>query len=107
VQFSGEVAPDVEAVPSAVAVGGRNLGETIEETVLLRSLTDHAFTTSKLEVEGNGLTAQLSKDGQRLLVRQAACNVGTQANRVLLLVQLGARQVTITVPVSYTGVAFP
>lgn len=96
--------PDVEAVPAAVEVGGRHLGEMFEETVLLRSLTGHGFTTIKAEAEGSGLTAHLAKGGQNFSVRQVACEEGTQSNRVLLHMQSGGREVMIVVPVRYTGV---
>lgn len=66
-------------------------------------MTGRPFTTTGFEMEGSGLTVELI-GGQRFLVRQAACNEGTQLNRVLLRVQSGGREVTIIVPVSYTGV---
>jgi hypothetical protein len=104
IRFFGEIVPDVEAVPAAVRVGGRHLGETFEETVVLRSLTGHAFTTIRAEAEGSGLAAQPIVGGQCVLVRQVACMEGTQSNRVLLHVRSGGREVMIAVPVSYTGI---
>ena len=38
-EFIGTIASDVEAVPSAVQVSGRRLGETFEEAIALRSIT--------------------------------------------------------------------
>jgi hypothetical protein len=106
-QFKGKIVPDVEAVPSAVQVGGRRFGETFEDVVVLRSLTGHAFSVLGANVEGDGLAVEPMQEGRLVQIRQQVCKAGSQSNRVLLRLQSGGREVAITVPVSYTGLEGP
>jgi hypothetical protein len=100
---AGKIVPDVEAVPSAVQVGGRRLGETFEEEVVLRSLTGRAWVTVGADVEGDGLAVDPIEGSARFRIRQKVCKAGSQSNRVFLQVHSAGREVAITVPVSYTG----
>lgn len=102
-RFAGKIVPDVEAVPPAIQVGGRRLGEAFEDVVVLRSLTGRAFTAVRADVEGDGLAVASIEGSGRIRIRQKVCQAGSQSNRVLVHVHSEGREVAILVPVSYTG----
>lgn len=102
-RFEGKLVPDIEAVPGAVRVGGRILGETFEETITLRSLTGRPLPALRFEAEGDGLTIESLAENGQYRIRQKASQVGTQTNQVRFHGDSAGRPVTLTVPVSYTG----
>jgi hypothetical protein len=106
-EFAGKIVPDVEAVPPAVQVGGRRLGETFEEIVVLRSMTGRALAHVSAEAEGEGLSVEAVEGGEGYRLRQKVCGVGSQTNRIRFSTASGKRPVTIAVPVSYTGIEAP
>jgi len=103
-QFTGNIVPDVESVPPAVQVGGRRMGETFEDVVVLRSLTGKALGTVRAEAEGEGLSVEAVKEGGSYRIRQKVCREGSQTNYVHFITESGKHPVTVTVPVSYTGI---
>ena len=85
-------------------VGGRRLGETFEEVVVLRSMTGRAMGEVRAEAQGDGLSVEAVKAGGSFRIRQRVIGVGTQTNQVRFATVSGKHPVTITVPVSYTGI---
>lgn len=105
--FSGKIVSDIEAVPPAVQVGGRRLGETFEEVVVLRSMTGRAMGEVRAEAKGEGLSIEAVKAGGGYRIRQRVSGVGYQTNQVRFATTSGKHPVTIAVPVSYTGIEVP
>jgi hypothetical protein len=103
IRFSGKIVPDVEVVPPVVQVGGRGLGETFEELVVLRSIAGRMLAAVRAETEGEGLSVEAIEGGGSYRIRQRVCGVGLQTNRVHFHTESDGRPVAIVVPVSYTG----
>jgi hypothetical protein len=102
--FEGRIVPDVEAVPPEVLVGGRALGETIEDVVLLRSLTGRELVNVRAEAEGEGLAIEALEGSHRLRIRQKVMATGSCTNRIRVYAQASGQKVETIVPVTYTGV---
>jgi hypothetical protein len=102
-RFSGKIVPDIEAVPPAVQVGGRPLGASFEEVVVLRSLSDQVLRDVRVETQGKGLTIEGAGDDGRYRVRQVVCCTGSQTTIVRFFATVAERQVSIALPVDYTG----
>lgn len=103
--FRGTIVSDVDAEPSAIQVGGRQLGDVIEETVSLRSLTGRVVPKAHLEARGEGLTIEPLANGYK--VRQAVCRLGAQQNEVRFKLDLVNTESSISFPVSYIGIDRP
>lgn len=104
VEFLGIIVPDVEAIPPAVQVGGRCLGETFEEIIVLRSMTGRVMEAISAEAEGEGLSVEAGKENGSYRIRQKVCGVGSRINRVRFSTTSGKHRVLIAVPVTYTGI---
>src|SRR5262249_16782590 len=104
ISCSGKIVPDVEAAPSAVQVGGRRIGETFEDEVVLRSLTGRSWEVIHAVAEGEGLDVKPVQGGGPFRIRQRVCREGSQANRILFDVHSEGRKLSFGVPVNYTAV---
>ncbi len=103
-QFEGKIVSDIEAVPPAVQVGGRVLGQAFEEVVQLRSLTGRELVRLRAEPEGDGLTVEPLEDNLRFRIQQKVISAGESTNRVHFHGKVAGRDVECIVPVSYSGV---
>jgi hypothetical protein len=103
-EFEGKIVPDMEAVPPAVQVGGRVLGDTIEDVVILRSLTGRELLGVRVKAEGQGLAVDPVEDNLRFRIRQEVICTGSTMNRVHFCAKVADRDVECIVPVNYTGV---
>lgn len=103
-EMAGNIVLDVESIPPAVQVGGRRLGETFEEMVVLRSITDKALGSVRFEVQGEGLSVEAAKERGSYRIRQKVCREGSQTNTVRFVTESGKHPTTITVSVNYTGI---
>lgn len=104
-EIAGKIVPDVEAVPPAVQVGGRRLGEMFEEVVVLRSMTGKTLGTVRAETNGEGLSVEADKQSGSYRVRQKVCGEGSQTNWIRFFTKPDKHTITIMVPISYTGIA--
>ncbi len=102
--FEGKIVSDIEAVPPEFLVGGRVLGDAIEEVVMLRSLTGRQLVDVRSEAQGEGLAVEVLKGGNGLRIRQKITAAGSCTNRVRVYAKAGDRQVETVLPVTYTGV---
>jgi hypothetical protein len=103
-QFEGKIVPDIEAVPPAVQVGGRVLGDALEEVVQLRSLTRRELVGVRAQPEGEGLAVEPVEDNLRFRIRQRVIATGSTTNRIHFYAKVAGREVECILPVSYTGV---
>jgi hypothetical protein len=103
-EFQGKIVPDIEAVPPAVQVGGRLLGEAFEDFVVLRSLTGRELVGVRAEPEGEGLAVEPVEDNLGFRIRQKVISTGSTTNRVHFYAKVADRDVECILPVSYTGV---
>jgi hypothetical protein len=103
-QFEGKIVPDIEAVPPAVQVGGRVMGDAFEEVVVLRSLTGREITSVRAEPEGDGLTIERLDDNLRFRIRQKVVSAGESTNRVHFYAKVTGHDVKRVLSVSYTGI---
>jgi hypothetical protein len=102
VRFQVTVVSDLTADPPSIQVGGRHLGETFAETVIIHSLTNRSVPVIEAKGEGTGLTVQ-DEGGGRFLVRQTVNATGAQTNQVRFTEVIGGRTITLLVPVAYIG----
>jgi hypothetical protein len=103
IEFDGEIVPDVQSEPALVQVGGRFMGESFGDTVVLRSLTENRFSVRKIEREGDGLTVEALGVNGPYRITQVVLASGAQTTRLHLQVESNGQGVTVTVPVTYTG----
>jgi hypothetical protein len=103
-QFEGQIVSDVEAVPPAVQVGGRVVGDEFDDVVVLRSLTGQPIASVRAKHEGNGLAVIPLEDHLRFRIRQRVMSAGECTNRVHFYAKVSGRDMECIVPVLYTGV---
>jgi hypothetical protein len=103
IKVRGSVVPDLELVPPAVHVGGRRVGEVVEEQVTLRSLTGRSLPPVRAVAEGEGLIAEATEDPSRFRVRQTVLRPGPQQSVVRFATAEG-QPVDIELTVEYIGV---
>jgi hypothetical protein len=103
-EFKGRIVPDIEAVPPAVQVGGRLVGDAFEDLVVLRSLTGHPIAGVRAEPEGNGLAVERLEDNLHFRIRQRVISAGETTNRVHFSVKVSGQDMECIVPVTYSGV---
>ncbi len=103
-EFEGRIVPDIEAVPPAVQVGGRVLGDTFDEVVQLRSLTGRELVSVRAESERDEVIIEPLGDNLRFRIRQKVVSAGEITNRVHFYAKVAGRDVEYILPVSYTGV---
>jgi hypothetical protein len=105
-QFEGKIVPDIEAVPPAVQVGGRILGETFEDVVVLRSLTGREIASVRAKPDGKGLEVELEplQDKFRFRIRQKVVSAGESSNKVYFFAKVSGHDMECTLPVIYTGI---
>jgi hypothetical protein len=104
VRLRGYVVPDLEISPSAIQVGGRQVGEAIEETVTVRSLTNRAFTSVTLETSGEGLTVEGRPGSMDFTVRQSIVTAGLQHTRARFTANGPDYATTYELLITYTGI---
>lgn len=102
--FGGKIVSDLEAVPPAVQVGGRHLGETFEEVVILRSLSGRMLAAVRAEAEGDGVSVEAMENSGQYRIRQKVCGRGSRTNQVCFRAETAGRPAAVSIPVSYTGV---
>jgi hypothetical protein len=103
-EFEGKIVPDLAAMPPAVQVGGRVLGDTIEDVVMLRSLTGRDLLSVRAKAEGQGLAVDPLEDNLRFRIRQEVICTGSTMNRVHFYAKVAGHDVQCILPVNYTGV---
>jgi len=102
VRLLGEIASDARSDPSEILIPGRLLGETIEETVAISSITNREWKIVSIATEGDGLTAEPMGTGA-IRVRQAIRLTGRQTNQVTVVVATEKDRSTLLIPITYTG----
>lgn len=107
----GEIAADIQAAPPVLALGARSLGETVEETLTISSLTGQAFQVIDVKVNGGGLAVEPLQDGAEAHayhVRQHITGLQSQHGWVSFRVRNEAgREEDIRVGVIYHGLEVP
>ncbi|MCI0459025.1 MAG: DUF1573 domain-containing protein [Gemmataceae bacterium] len=101
------IEPDIQASPPVIALGARCLGETVEETLTISSLTRQAFEVITVKVDGGGLAAEPLKGGTEVHayhVRQRVTGLQAQNGWVIFRVRNEAGQEEdVRVDVTYHG----
>ncbi len=104
-RFQGQIVSDIESIPPIFQVGSRQVGDTINEEVVLQSLTNRRFVIVQTETEGDGLSVEVLERNRRYRVKQRACAIGTQNNRVRFHGESEGRRTIFVLPVHYSGIA--
>jgi hypothetical protein len=99
----GKIVADLETDPPMVQVGARRVGQTFEEIIVLRSLSGQRLANVRTDVEGAGLTVQAVEGNDQYRVRQTVLSTGFQRSCVRFFAELAGRQVSLTLPVEFTG----
>jgi uncharacterized protein DUF1573 len=104
-----EVLADIQATPSQIQFGPRKIGETCEEAVCLRSLTDMPFQVLGHRVEGTKATVRAMDARQGVknpvfLVAAEISQTGRHGGKVIFSVEArDGKKSDIEVPVEYHG----
>ena len=104
-----EVLADIQATPPQVQFGARKIGETCEEAVGLRSLTDMPFQVLGHRVEGTKATVRAMDARQGVknpvfLVAAEISQMGRHGGKVIFSVEArDGKKSDIVVPVEYYG----
>jgi hypothetical protein len=104
IRFTAKILPDASLEPPSVQVGGRHLGDSFEEVVVLRSLTGRMITNVRAEAHGAGLSVEKLRESGPFRITQRVCGLGTQTNEIRFSAEIAGRSFTVQLPVSYTGV---
>jgi hypothetical protein len=104
----GVMREDVQAAPSAVMFGMVRAGQTVEETIVLRSVSGRKFTVKSAEAisKESELVPIRAVDGSaEYRLRQAVKGMGSQARKaVFTVLELSSGKIVkVEVPVSYYG----
>jgi hypothetical protein len=104
----GRIVNDIEISPPSAAFGARPVGEVVEETVSLRSLTGRQLEVTGTTVDGDGLIVERGARDEssepRFLLRQRIAKKGEQTNRITMTVRTaGAKEAQVVLEVSYLG----
>lgn len=99
----GTIVSDLEAQPPAIQVGGRRVGEVVEDTVTLSSLTGRQLGPITVSAEGDGLSVERVGSENRYAIRQIVRRAGIQSNRVVFSTTSGNKPVSAVVRVEFTG----
>jgi hypothetical protein len=105
----GRIVNDIEVSPPSAAFGARSVGEVVEETVSLHSLTGRHFEVTRTSVDGDGLivdrAARDEASEPRFLLRQRIAKKGEQTGRVTIAVHAAdAKETQVVLEVSYLGI---
>lgn len=104
----GRIVSNAEAIPAAVHLGARSLGEEARETVTLRPRTEEGFTLERVETRGPGLrlAAPARQEGASYYIdlAQKVLKQGDQTTWLRLHVRFDSgRRGRVDVPVRYYG----
>lgn len=106
----GFVREDIQAAPEAVAFGVVPVGQTVAETLFLRSAGNRDFKVEKVGVSSEGAKVEptergTSAPGRAFRVTQRVSRSGHQAGTITFTVRQAMGQtLRIVVPVSYHGI---
>ncbi len=103
----GQVVDDAQTLPSKLLFGPRTIGETVEESVTLASLTGLPITVDSVEVPSAGTVAErVSVDNglATFIIRQRVAKPGHVAGTVTFRVRKGERRYQHVLPWSYYGI---
>lgn len=98
------VIPGIQCEPSQFVFPAKSVGDEVEETIALRSLTGRVLQIDSVTTNGDGLTVSKMKDESRFVVRQRLLRSGEAQNSVVFVVRSGDRWWSVILPVIGTGV---
>ncbi len=87
----GYILSDIKASPPEGVFGARSVGETVEETVTLHSLTGQTFAVSGVTAEGEGLSVrrlEVETGEPTFQIQQRITKPGEQTSSVVFMVRL-------------------
>jgi hypothetical protein len=107
-KIKGAVRDDIEASPSTVAFGVRELGEKAEETVVIRSHTGEAIEIERIEVSSSTLSvvpvSEMRLSGTALRVTQQFTEQGPQSAVAKVRIrEKGQASRMVSIRVTYYG----
>jgi hypothetical protein len=101
------IVDDIYAIPSAMVLGGRLLGHTATDTVVLTSRTGKPFLVESVQIPSDDLTVEpvkIAQDFRRVFhIWQKVRLPGTQLITVTFKCTREGKSILIRVPVSHTG----
>lgn len=109
VMARGVLREDVQGTPDSLLFGAARLGETREETVVLRSLSNTRFAVEELQTSSPGLMVTPVGGDHTFKIKQRIAELGPQHALVTFIVRLGdsPKTTNIAIPISYNGLGFP
>jgi hypothetical protein len=110
IPIRGIVEEDIHSTPVSVMFGIVPIGERIEETILLQSHSGDDFNVEAIKADSEDIIVSPVKTYEigikTFRVSQRAVAEGHHASKLMFVIrsERGARQLKITVPVSYHGI---
>jgi hypothetical protein len=108
-QVVGRILSDLRTSPPEITLGTRSIGERVEETLTVYSLTDRRFQV--VSVHGENEDSRVEKcDVERtgnpvFLLKQRITQAGQYSGNITFEVQADGKRITIVSGVSYYGLA--
>jgi hypothetical protein len=111
VPVEGRVMDDVQVTPSKVLFGARPLGQKVEDTVVVHSLSGRPFEIRRVETASDDVTVNLLDDSLRasyqFRVTQVVSKPGNETSEVRFTIHTKEKSAaTVTLRVSYLVVAY-
>lgn len=104
VPVRGRIVGDIQASPLSVIFGSRPVGESLEETITLTSLTGQEFTVEKWDAQLPGLSVERATElANTFQIRQRVLAAGQQSGNILFVISKRGKKGTVSIPVHYHG----
>jgi hypothetical protein len=107
----GQIVEDVRSIPDRIVMAARNIGDEVEETVLLASRTNKSFTIEAVEADSRvtRVMRQNPQDvrGKTYRITQRITTRGSSSAQIAFKVRLEGQDelIGITLPIVYYGLA--
>jgi hypothetical protein len=103
----GQILDDIQASPPQVILGAREVGDIVEETITIYSLTHQSLKVRGVTSEGEGLSGQVLESQPFahpvISVKQRVAKEHEQRGKLIVTLLRNGKDTQVDIPVSYLG----